>query len=114
MKARSVPLTIREKVETEHDRMVVISVIKQVNFSEWASPIVQVLERNGQVRICGDFKQTVNPVLQIDKYPIPNIDDLYSKVSEGGALFYETGFEGRLFTGPSGRRVTETNDDEYS
>ena len=61
--------------------MVATSVIKPVCFSEWASPIVPVLKRNGQVRICGDFKQIVNPVLQIDKYPILNIDDLYSKVS---------------------------------
>ena len=61
--------------------MVATSVIKPVCVSEWASPIVPVLKRNGQVRIYGDFKQTVNPVLQIDKYPIPNIDNLYSKVS---------------------------------
>ena len=86
MKARYVPLTIREKVEAELERMAATSVIKTVCFSEWASPIVPVLKRNGQVRICGDFKQTVNPVLQIDKYPIPNIEDLYSKVS-GGRYF---------------------------
>ena len=86
MKARSVPLTIREKVEAELERMVATSIIKPVCFSEWASPIVPILKRNGQVRICGDFKQTVNPVLQIDKYPIPSIDDLYSKVL-GGCYF---------------------------
>ena len=83
MKARYLPLTIREKVEAELERMVATSVIKPVCFSEWASPIVPVLKRNSQVRICGDFKQTVNPVLQIDKYPTPNIDDLYPKVSGG-------------------------------
>ena len=37
-------------------------------------------KRSSQVWICGDFKQTVNRVLHIDKYPILNIDDLYSKV----------------------------------
>ena len=86
MKARSVPLTIREKVEAKLERMVVTSVIKPVCFSEWAFPIVPVLKRNAQVRICEDFKQTVNPFLQIDKYPISNINDLYSKVS-GGLYF---------------------------
>ena len=68
--------------------MVATSVIKPVCFSEWASPIVPVLKRNSQVRICGDFKQTVNPVLQIDKYPISDIDDLYSKVL-GGRYFMQ-------------------------
>ena len=80
MKARSVPW---EKVEAELEQMVATSVIKPVCFSERASPIVPVLKRNGQVWICGDFKQTVKSVLKIDKYPIPNIDDLYSKVSGG-------------------------------
>ena len=51
MKARSVPLTIREKVETELERMVATSVIKSVCFSEGASRIVPVLKRNSQVRI---------------------------------------------------------------
>ena len=86
MEARSVLLTIREKVEAELERMAATSVIKPVCFLEWASTIVPVLKRNGQVQICGDFRQTVNPALQIDKYPIPNIDDLYSKVS-GGRYF---------------------------
>ena len=83
MKARSVPLTIREKVKAELEQMVATSIIKPICFSEWASPIASVLKRNGQVRICGDFKQTVNPFLQLDKYPIPNIDNLYSKVLGG-------------------------------
>ena len=77
MGARSVHLTTREKVEAELERMVATSVIKPVCFSEWASSIVWM---------CGDFKYTVNPVLQIDKYPIPNIDDLYFKIS-GGRYF---------------------------
>ena len=33
IKARSVPLMIRKKVESEHDRMVATSLIKPVNFS---------------------------------------------------------------------------------
>ena len=86
MKAQSVPLMIREIMETELDRIVATSVIKQDYFSEWASPIVPVLKRNDQVRICDDFKQTVNPVLQIDKYLILNIDDLHSKASVGGII----------------------------
>ena len=61
--------------------------VKLVNFSEYASPIVPVLKRNGQIRICGDFKTTVNPVLQIDKNLIAKIDDLYSEVSWEWALF---------------------------
>jgi len=38
------------------------------------------------VSVCGDFKQTVNPVSALDKYPIPKVDDLFSTLS-GGKIF---------------------------
>ena len=86
-------------METELNRMVATSTIIPVDFSELVSLIVPVFG-------------IVNPVLQIDMHPIPNIDDLYSQVS--GTLSYETGFKWRLLTGSSRQRVTETNDDKYS
>ena len=38
------------------------------------------------VRICGDFKQTVNPVAKLDKYPIPKVEDLFVQLT-GGCTF---------------------------
>jgi len=35
------------------------------------------------VPICGDFKQTVNKASPLDKYPIPKIEDLFSKLAGG-------------------------------
>ena len=49
-------------------------------------PIVPVPKGDGTVRICGDFKVTVNPSLYIDKYPIPNPQDLLA-VLAGGKKF---------------------------
>ena len=40
MKAEPVPLTLREKVVAELDRMVSATVIEQVSFSGWASSIL--------------------------------------------------------------------------
>jgi len=58
-----------------------------VETSDWASPIVTVLKPDKvSVRVCGDFKQTVNPVSTLEKYPIPKVDDLFSTLS-GGKIF---------------------------
>ena len=62
--------------------------IKPVEHSDWTAPIVSVLKANGEVSICGDNKLTVNVAAKVDKDPIPNIDDLYSKLS-GGVLYFK-------------------------
>jgi len=33
------------------------------------------------VRICGDFKVTVNTASRLDAYPIPRVEDLFAKLS---------------------------------
>ena len=38
------------------------------------------------VRICGDFKVTVNPVSKLYRYPIPKIEDLFA-ILDGGKVF---------------------------
>ena len=71
-KVRSVPYFYRKKVERELDRLVQEGTLEPVEHSEWASPIVAVLKRDGNnIRICGDFKQTLNPVSRLGRYPIP-------------------------------------------
>lgn len=57
--ARVVPYAIRPKVEEETDRLVQQGIITPVRFSEWATPIVPVIKKGGNVRICSDFKITV-------------------------------------------------------
>lgn len=81
--ARVVPYALRPKVEAEIDRLCEQGIISPVKFSEWATPIVPVMKKNGDVRICGDFKVTVNPALCVEKYPIPRIEDLFASLSGG-------------------------------
>ncbi len=82
-KARTVPFAMKGMVETELDRLESEGIISPVQFSPWAAPIVPVLKHNGGMRICGDFKVTINQVLQPDSYPLPRIEELFASLSGG-------------------------------
>ena len=71
---RPVPHALRSKVEEELDCLQREGVIRPVEYSDWGAPIVPVLKPNGEVRICGDYKLTVNLASKVNKYPLPNID----------------------------------------
>ena len=43
-------------------------------------------KRNGRVRLCGDYKKTLNPHLETDKYPLPRSADLMTCLT-GGCKF---------------------------
>ncbi len=85
-KPRPVPYSLRESVEKELNRLETAGVVKKVERSEWASPIVVVPKADGSVRICGDYKVTVNPHLEDETYPLPTAEDLFSQL-HGGKIF---------------------------
>ena len=82
-KARPVPYALKEKVEQELDRLEKEGIIQKVDHSDWATPIVAVPKGNNSVRICGDYKTTVNPQLKVDQYPLPRIDDIFASLAGG-------------------------------
>lgn len=83
VKARPLPYALRHKVEAELDRLTSEDIISPVEWSEWATPVVPVVKPDGSVRICGDFKVTVNPLLKVDQYPLPLVDDIFASLAGG-------------------------------
>ena len=75
-KARPVPYAMKEKIEEELKRLQEEGTIEPVQYSEWAAPIVPILKPDNSIRICGDYKTTVNQVSKVDNYPIPKVEDL--------------------------------------
>lgn len=82
-KARPVPWALREAVETELRRLEREGVISPITTSQWATPLVIVKKQNGSLRLCGDFKSTVNQQLEVEQYPIPKPEDLFQKLMGG-------------------------------
>lgn len=77
----SVPYKVREKVKKELDRLVENGVLIQVKNSQWATPMVIVPKSNEEIRICLDYKVTINRFVETEHYPIPNIEDIFASLS---------------------------------
>ena len=82
-KARPVPYSLRPTVEAELDRLEKEGVVTKVSHSAWAVPVVVVPKADGGIRPCGDFKVTVNQVLDVDRYLLPNPRDSLSALAGG-------------------------------
>ena len=79
-KARTVPFALRTAIEEELDRLEREGI---VTHSDWATPIVAVPKPDGRVRLCGDFKVTVNQALCVEQYPLPKVEDLFATLAGG-------------------------------
>ncbi len=82
-KARPVPYSLANKVQTELNRLEKQGVIKKVETSKWASPIVVAPKTDGSIRICGDYKATVNTCVETKVYPLPTAEDIFAKLAHG-------------------------------
>ena len=82
-KPRSIPFAYLDGVKEELERNVQAGIIEHIDTSIWAAPIVPVMKPNGKIRICGDYKVTINPQMLVDQHPIPSIDELLSHLNNG-------------------------------
>ena len=85
-RARPIPYALREAVRNELLKMEEQGILRRVQHSEWAAPLEVVPKTNGAVRICGDYKVTINPFLLVNQYPLPVPEELFATL-EGGVLF---------------------------
>ena len=73
---RQIPVAIKPMVEDEINRLVNIGIWEKVQTSEWGTPLVPVIKKDGGVRLCGDYKITVNPNIIVAQHPLPNVNHM--------------------------------------
>lgn len=86
LKARTVPFALKPLVEAELQRLTDQGVLEPTQHSEWATPVVVVRKKDGTIRLCGDYRSTINAVTRKAAYPLPTISEVLAKL-RGGKIF---------------------------
>ena len=71
------------KVEKELQCLQDQGVLEPVTHTEWATPVIPILKPNGDVRLCGDYKCTINKPLRQDPYPVPAVSQILADPAGG-------------------------------
>ena len=80
LRSRQVPIFLKQSTEAELDSFEKQGIISKTPLSEWASPLVVIPKTESSVRICVDYKTTVNPQLEKAHFPLPQINDVLNNL----------------------------------
>lgn len=81
---RRIPLGVEEKVDALVEQLLQHNIIRPSQ-SPWNSPIVVVAKKNGDIRMCVDFRR-LNAVTQRPIFPIPDAHQLFDAL-DGANVF---------------------------
>ena len=62
-------------IEKEVRKLFNVKIIVTLRFSKWGANLVHVRKKNGEIRLCVDFKN-LNRVSLKDNYPLPKMDHI--------------------------------------
>ena len=77
---------MKASVDKELDRLESVRIIYKVDHSAWATPIVIVPKAVISVRLCEDYKVTVNPCIKVSQHPLPTAEEIFASLA-GGTVF---------------------------
>ncbi|XP_058038753.1 uncharacterized protein K02A2.6-like [Ahaetulla prasina] len=83
LKARRVPFALKPKIDREIDKLVNQGILVPVDHAKWETPIVTPIKPDGSIRICADYKATLNKALQKSAYPVPVVQHLLHSLGHG-------------------------------
>ncbi|XP_058038706.1 uncharacterized protein K02A2.6-like [Ahaetulla prasina] len=83
LKPLRVPFALRTKVDQEIDKLLAQGILQPVDHARWETPIVIPIMADGSIRICADYKATLNKALQANPYPVPVVQHLLHSLGRG-------------------------------
>ena len=103
---RRLPLSVRDEVSDELQRLLRAGVIERIEASPWVSPMVVARKPNGKIRLCVDLR---GPNAQIvpEVHPLPTIDELQTRLQ--GSVYSKLDLSSayhQLELNPDSRNIT--------
>ncbi|XP_026537681.1 uncharacterized protein K02A2.6-like, partial [Notechis scutatus] len=86
LKPRRVLFALKPKIDEQLDKLIAQGVLEPIDHARWETPIVTPIKPDGSLRICGDYKATLNHALQQSAYPVPVVQHLLHSLG-GGKVF---------------------------
>ena len=78
-------------MEREVKKLSDAQIIVPLRYSEWVSNLVPMRKKNGEIRLCVDFRN-LNRNSKKDNYPLPNMEHMLQKVTGSSIISMIDGF----------------------
>ena len=92
-KLRQINILLLPSIEKEIKKLLKAKIIVPLRYSEWVANLVPVQNKNGEIRLCVDFRNLNRASLK-DNYPLPKMDHILQKVVGASRLSMMDGFSG--------------------
>ena len=79
---------IEKEIKNPLDAKIIVS----LKYSKWIFNLVVVGKKNGEIRLCVDFRN-LNKFSRKDNYPLPKMEHLLQKVSRARVMSFLDGFQ---------------------
>ena len=78
-------------IKKEIQKLLNAKIIIPVRYSKWIENLVIVRKKNGEIRLCIDFRN-LNKCSKKDNYPLPKMEHLLQRVSGASVMSFLDGF----------------------
>ncbi|GBN84323.1 Transposon Ty3-I Gag-Pol polyprotein [Araneus ventricosus] len=82
-KARNIPLAMRKKVDVAIGKLLDQGVLEPISNPKWSTPIVPIIKQSGKIRLCADYKVTINKAMKNHPFPIPSVNYILANLADG-------------------------------
>jgi len=92
-KLRKIHPNLESQIKSELNKMLKAKIIFPIRHSKWVSNMVPVRKKNGDIRICIDFRN-LNKAYRKDNFPLPTMEQILQSVAGSELMSFLDGFLG--------------------